>query len=324
MKRVPPGYPCPRSDSIETDNSPVRGPRAFWRRHPTAITVVGSLVVAAALVFALAGDRDEFVTALREAPLWILGVAVVLHVGWLAARSEAWSVCVRAAGGKVDRRRLYRASSVGYLGNLFNGTLGLAVRTAALRRSAPEDSPKAGVLLSAEIPIVVVEVVLAAIMSFTLVGPLGLPWWTPLAAFVAIAGLLLVGQRAVRERRRGIWAGLEVLRGLDGRAKIIALVVVAVVIQIARNWFLLNGAGLDASVLDSIAVLIGLAVFGLLPVGPSGGAAATALILGAGGLAAAAAAGAMLTATAAVGALCFAAWALVDRLRSAPAPTPAW
>ena len=40
-------------------------------------------------------------------------------------------------------------------------------------------------------------------------------------------------------------------------------------VQIARNWLLLNGTGVDASVFDSIALLIGLAVVGLLPVGPS-------------------------------------------------------
>ena len=168
-------------------------------------------------------------------------------------------------------------------------------------------------LISAEIPIVVVEIVLAAIMSFTLVGPLGPPWWVPIVAFAVTGGVLAIAQRVARERRQGIWAGLAILRGLNGRARIVALVVLAVVIQIARNWFLLNGAGVDASVLDSIALLIAFAVFGLLPVGPSGGAAATALILGAGGLAAAAAAGAMLTATAAVGALCFATWALSTR-----------
>ena len=286
--------------------------------------MAGSLLVAGALVLALAGDRADFVAALGAAPLWILGIAVILHVGWLAARSEAWSVCVLAAGGSVDRRRLYRASSLGYLGNLFNGTLGLAVRTAALRRSAPKESPRASVLIAAEVPIIVVEGALAALMSFTLVGPLGLPWWTPLVAFVVIAGLIVGLQRIARERRAGIWAGLAILRGLDGRTRIVALVILAVVIQIARNWFLLNGAGVDASVLDSVAVLIGFAVFGLLPVGPSGGAAAVALILGAGGLAAAAAAGAMLTATAAAGALCFAAWALFDRFRSTRAPAPAF
>lgn len=308
----------------EPETASARGFRAWWRRHPTAITFAGSLIVAAALVYALADDRGAFTEALTAAPLWILAVAVVLHIGWLAARSEAWSVCVTAAGGRVDRRRLYRASSLGYLGNLFNGTLGLAVRTAALRRSAPDDCPHAGVLLTAEIPIVVVEVALAALMSFTLVGPLGLPWWTPLVAFAVAGVMLAVLQRVARNRRNGLWAGLAVLRGMEGRSKIVALVVLAVVIQIARNWFLLNGIGVEASVLDSIAVLIGLAVAGLLPIGPSGAAATVAVILGAGGLAAATAAGAMLTATAAAGALCFAAWALVDKLRAARTPSPAF
>jgi hypothetical protein len=57
-------------------------------------------------------------------------------------------------------------------------------------------------------------------------------------------------------------------------------------------------------------------------VGPSLGAGAAVLILGAHGVAAVAAAGALLTATAAVGAACFAAWALVDRVR-VPEPLPA-
>jgi hypothetical protein len=61
------------------------------------------------------------------------------------------------------------------------------------------------------------------------------------------------------------------------------------------------------------------------------GAAAVVLILGAGGVAATAAAGVLLTVTGTVGALCFAAWAALDRLRpsvprlptAAPPPAPA-
>ena len=106
------------------------------------MSVAGSLLVAIALAIGLAGHRDEFVTALGSAPFWVLGIAVALHVVWLVARSEAWRVCIDAAGGRVSRRRLYRASSLGYLGNIFNGQFGLAVRIAALRRSAPTDSPQ--------------------------------------------------------------------------------------------------------------------------------------------------------------------------------------
>ena len=84
--------------------------------------------------------------------------------------------------------------------------------------------------------------------------------------------------------------------------------------QVVRNWLVLEGVGVDVSVLDSIALLIAAAAIGLLPVGPSLGAATAVLILGSNGVAVVAAAGALLTATGAVGALCFAAWALADRV----------
>jgi hypothetical protein len=244
---------------------------------------------------------------------------------WLIARSEAWHVCVGAAGGNVNRRRLYRAASVGYLGNLFNSNFGLAVRIAALRRSAPSDSPRASVLVAAELPILVVEGGLAALMSFTLVGPLSIPWWVPLVCFAVALGVITGLTRLCRDRREGFWKGLAVMRGLRGRNAIIGLVVFAVSAQVARNWLVLEGIGVDVSVFDAVALLIGLAVVGLLPIGPTLGAATAVLILGTNGVTVVAAAGALLTATAAIGALCFAIWALVDRLRpsAAPAPVPA-
>jgi hypothetical protein len=60
-------------------------------------------------------------------------------------------------------------------------------------------------------------------------------------------------------------------------------------------------------------VLIAMVTLSQLPVGPSVGAASVVAILGSGGLAVTAAAGVLLTATGTVGALCFAAWAGIDR-----------
>ena len=160
--------------------------RSWLRRHPVAVTVACTLAVALALGYGLWDKRDDFASSLGDASWWILGLAVVLQVIWLIARSEAWHVCIAAAGGAVSRRRLYRASSVGYLGNLFNSHIGMGVRIAALRRSAPADSPNVSTLIAAEMPIIVVEIVLAAVCSFTLVGPLGIPWWLPLV-FLAVA-----------------------------------------------------------------------------------------------------------------------------------------
>lgn len=295
---------------------------AWIRRHPARITVAGSLAVAAALVAGLWGMRDEFGAAFGSASLLILGAAVLLQILWLVARSEAWHVCVGAAGGRVPRRRLYRAASVGYLGNLFNSNFGLAVRIAALRRSAPADSPSPTVLVAAELPILVVEGALVALMSFTLVGPLGIPWWMPLAAVGVALGVLAGLTRICRNRRVGFWKGIAVMRGLGSRNAIIGLVVFAVSAQVLRNWLVLEGIGVDISLFDAVALLIGAAVIGLLPVGPSLGAATAVLILGTNGVAAVAAAGALLTVTAAAGALCFACWAGVDRLRARAEPRP--
>ena len=77
----------------------------------------------------------------------------------------------------------------------------------------------------------------------------------------------------------------------------------------------LHGLGVPISVFDAVALLIASAALGILPLGPTLGAATAVLILGKNGVAIVAAAGALLTATGAVGALCFAAWALADRLR---------
>src|SRR5436309_3045340 len=164
--------------------------RSWLHRHPAAVTITGSVVVGGALGLGLWDKRADFAAALQLAPLWILAAAILLHVVWLVARSEAWHVCVGAAGGRVSRRRLYRAASVGYLGNIFNSQFGLAVRIAALRRSAPRQSPAPSVLIAAELPIVVVEGALAALTSFTLVAPLGVPWWVPLICFAVTLGAI--------------------------------------------------------------------------------------------------------------------------------------
>jgi uncharacterized membrane protein YbhN (UPF0104 family) len=323
-----PLVPLPQEGSLAAPSLPLgRVPlrlriRNWVRNHPTAVTLIGSSIVLAALIVGLWGKRADFAAAFTSASWLVLAAAIGLQVIWLVARSEAWHVCVGAAGGAVGRRRLYRASAVGYLGNLFNANFGLAVRIAALRRSAPADSPKAKVLVAAELPIIVVEIALAALLCFTLVGPLGVAWWIPLT--VTAGAALVIGAISwfVRERREGFWKGLEVMRGLRSRNRIIALVVFAVSMQVVRNWLVLDGLGVDISVLDSVALLIATAALGLLPVGPALGAACAVMILGSNGVAVVAAAGALLTATAAVGALCFATWAAVDRFR--PAATASW
>ena len=128
----------------------------------------------------------------------------------------------------------------------------------------------------------------------------------------ASAGLRHLALRTGRE----LWRGLAVLRSLRHGSRVVAFVIVAVLAQILRNWLLLHAVGVDASLLDAVAVLIALVTLSQLPIGPSVGAAAAVLILGSDGVAAAAAAGVLLTVTGTVGGLCFAAWAGADHLWS--------
>jgi uncharacterized membrane protein YbhN (UPF0104 family) len=291
-------------------------------RRSIGLTLAGAVVVAGALAWALSGRRDEFAEALEAAPISILLLAVVMQVVALVSRSEAWHASVTAAGGTLSRRRLHQAAGVGNVASVINTQLSTAARIAVLRRTAPDDAPRVPALIAAEVPILSIEAALAALASFTLVAPLGLPWWLPLIC-VAVAGAAIAGLgRLSACRRRECWSGLAVLRSLRGRNRVVLLVLVAVFAQIGRNWLMLEAVGVHASIFDATAVLIAMVTLSQLPIGPSVGAAAVVLILGANGVAATAAAGVLLTVTGTVGALCFAAWAALDRLRATPRPEP--
>jgi uncharacterized membrane protein YbhN (UPF0104 family) len=304
---------------------------AFGRRHRALLTVVGSLATASVLAWLLAGRREDFTSALASVGLWMLVATALLQAVALVSRSEAWHLTIEAAGGTVRRRVLYRASSVQVLGGALNSHLGVAARIAALRRSAPDTCPQVPTLIAAEFPILAVEGMLAAAASFTLVGPLGLPWWLPLGVVVVFGAVSAGLRRLALGKGRDLWRGLAVLRSLHGGSRVIGFVLVAVFAQILRNWLLLHAVGVDASLFDAIAVLIAVVTLGQLPVGPTVGAAAAVLILGSDGVAATAAAGVLLTVTGTLGGLCFAGWAGADRLwaaattkrrRSAPTGAP--
>lgn len=282
------------------------------------------VVAVAVLAVVLVDRRHAFVGAIDAAPIWLLCFAVALQLLALLARSEAWRMCVGAAGSTVSRRCTFRASALGGLIGIVNGQAGVAARIAALRR-APGQCPRVGALVAAELPIVAIEVGLAALTSFTLLGPLGLPWWSAVICVSVAGSLVAAGIVLSRRRTTGMWSGLAVLRTFDGRSRVVGLVVTAIFAQIARNWLALHALGFDASVFDAIAVLIVLVTLSQLPIGPSVGAAAAVLILGTEGVTLAAAAGVLLTATGMAGTLCFGGWALADRLlpgRAAAAAVP--
>jgi uncharacterized membrane protein YbhN (UPF0104 family) len=289
----------------------------FSRRRRTPLTIAGSVAVAALLAAVLAGRRAEFTAALSSASMAVLAGTALLQVVALVSRSEAWHLTIEAAGGKISRRVLYRASSMQVLGSVLNGHLGVAARIAALRRSSPNSCPEVPTLVAAEFPILTVEALLAAATSFTLVAPLGLPWWLPLIALAAVGVVSAALRQLALRKGRELWRGLAVLRSLGGGSRVVGFVLIAVVSQILRNWILLRAVGVDASLLDATAVLIAVVTLGQLPVGPTVGAAAAVLILGHDGVAAAAAGGLLLTVTGTLGGLCFVIWAGLDHVAGA-------
>ncbi|HWT25752.1 MAG TPA: hypothetical protein VN213_19765 [Solirubrobacteraceae bacterium] len=297
--------------------APVAPARVGWRKVASVALPVAAV---AALALLVAERRDVFVGALQAAPVWLLAFVAALQLVALLARAEAWRICVRAACDRVSRRSVFHASGIGGLVGILNGQLGVAARLAALRRTS--GSPRTGALVCTEVPILAVEAALAALTSFTLLGPLGLPWWSAVLC-VSFAFVLMAGLSALARRRRsGVFAGLAVLRTLDGRGRVLAFVLVAVFAQIARNWLALEAIGVDVSVFDAVAVLIAMVALSTLPIGPAVGATAVVVILGSNGVALAAAAGVLLTATGLAGTLCFGGWALADRfrvVRAAPA-----
>ena len=289
----------------------------FSRRRRTPLTIAGTVAVAALLAAVLAGRRAEFTHALSSVSMAVLAGTALLQVVALVSRSEAWHLTIEAAGGTVTRRVLYRASSFQVLGGVLNGHLGVAARIAALRRSSPDTCPQVPTLVAAEFPILTVEAMLAAAASFTLVVPLGLPWWLPLVV-LAVVALVSAGLRQLALRKgRELWRGLAVLRTFGGGSRVVGFVLIAVFAQILRNWILLRAVGVDASLLDATAVVIAGGTLGQVPVGRAVGAAAAVLILGHDGVAAAAAGGLLLTVTGTLGGLCFVIWAGADHLWSA-------
>ena len=282
-------------------------------------------MVGAVLAWVLAGRGAQFSAALRTAPITLVALSVLLQVGALLARTEAWTICVRAAGGAVNRRVLFRSAALGSIASIVNGSVGMAVRVASVRRAAPQTTPPASALVAAEVPIITVELALVAIFSFTLVAPLGVPLWVPALIIALMAGLVAGLCRLSDRHRTGLGAGLAVLR-MESRGRLVTFALLAVCAQVLRNWLMLHAIGVHVSIFDSMALLIVMFTVGQLPIGPSTGPAATVLILGAHGVAVTAAAGVLVTLTGIIGSLIFAVWAISDRIiarRRTLAPPPA-
>src|SRR3954452_6402144 len=201
--------------------SQITDPARRFVRRPVVGASAALLVAAGGLAAIFATKGHDFSVALGSVSPSILAIAVGIELLWIIARVKAWAVCIDAAGGSVKQRTLFRSASLGYLGNILNPQVGLAVRIAALRRAAPLQAPKATVLATAELPIVIIEACLAAALSFTLVGALHLSWWIPVAAVAVVATLTALSIRFASNHRGGVWDAFPVLSGSRIRTRVV-------------------------------------------------------------------------------------------------------
>lgn len=295
--------------------SRLRLPRVLRR----CLTVLFAAGLLSAMLAALASHRQAFAHAIGSVAYATLLLAAALHLVSVVARSEAWTVSVRAAGGTLRRRPSYQVASLGFAANVLSPSLATAVRIWALRTTARDQAPSAPALVAAEVPVLAIQALASALMSVSLVGPLGAPWWTPLVVLAAAAGVCVALSRVARGRDGGAWRGLAALRAGRARLRISGSVAVSALCETTRNLLVLHAVGLPAGPLDAMALLVGAGLLGTLPIGPGSSAGAAMLIFGAAGVGPAAAAGVLLTATGCAADLAYAAWGAGDMLwRSCP------
>ena len=278
-----------------------------------AISIAASVVLGAALVskWPAPGGRHRRAgrdrSPCRRAP------------GGRPRLAERGLACERACVGRHGRPKDPLSGLEHGLRRGLHTQLGTAARIGpcGARHAA---APRVPTLIAAELPILVTEGMLAALTSFTLVGPLGLPWWVPVAALAAVAGLVAALTRLGAAKARWLYRGLAVLRTLHESVPGSSYSCSSPCSPRSDgNWLLLRAVGIDASLFDAIAVLIAVVTLGQLPFGLSVGTAASVLILGPEGVTAAAAAGVLLTATGTVEASA-AAWAAPRRWSAGCAP----
>jgi hypothetical protein len=241
-------------------------------------------IVGVGVLLALCVARhDDLLAAAGAVPPATLAGLAALHLLGLVARSEAWRLSLAAiAGAPPSRVVVHTANAGAFVVGSLEAHATMPARIALLRRLAPTEAPHPGHVAVADLPILLIEVAVAAL----LLGMTG-EWWAPVAA---VAALVVARAAAGRKATRG----LAVLADARRRAALTGIVAFIVSCGLARIWVALSVVQLDASPARVAVAFAALGAFGLLPLGPSAPPGALLLVSGGAG---ALAAGLVLSAT---------------------------
>jgi uncharacterized membrane protein YbhN (UPF0104 family) len=253
-----------------------------------------------------AGDIGH---ALNRTDAGTLVLVTALALVTLIARTEAVVLCLDAMGTRPPRTEIHSANSLTFVAMSVNHYVASPVRTTLLKRIDGERTPTITQMLMVDASTSLIEALIVAVVIIVSAGTLKLPWWTaPAAAVAAIAGIVLALAARARFRALPALRGLEVLAHSRHRLLVAGLMVVVIACQIVRTLIVLQAVGLHPSLLQAAATFVAAGVLSSLFAGPSAGTAgAPIIIFGHRSLSAAAAAGLILSGTALVAALVYAA-----------------
>jgi hypothetical protein len=294
---------------LDATSEPAGEPRPPRRRLRLFLSIAGPLAVLGIFAYVVAQHGSAISTAAQRVSLGTLIVVTLLALVTLLARSEAVLACLAAMNTPWDRRDIHAANSLTFIVNTVNHYASSIVRAALVKRLDSRRAPTITQMIMVDAATTLIEGVLVAVLIVVSAGELKLAWWIPVLAVVAaVAGVgaaLVIRRRFERFRA---FRGLEVLAHSRGRARVAALMVIVFACQIARTLIVLRATGLHPSLLQAAATFIAAGVLSSLLVGPGAGTAAAPLIvLGHRSVAAAAAAGLILSATALLAAIVYAA-----------------
>lgn len=274
-----------------------------------AVGVGGPLAIVALIVYVLASHGAELDRATAHLTFGTLWPVVLLAIVGLLARAEALVQGLAAMGERPTRPEIHASSSLTFVAMSVSHYVSSPVRAALLKRTDPERAPTIPEMIVVDTATTMIEALLVVGLILASAGTLKLPWWAGVAAVAAVAcgfGLAVAARSRLRD-----WPGLRGLAifGHPLRQLVITgLLVIVICSQIARTLIVLRAVGLDPSALQAIATFLTAGVLSTLFAGPSAGAAGAPLIVfGHRSIAAAGTAGLILSMTALLGALLYAA-----------------
>lgn len=227
---------------------------------------------------------DGVIAAAMDTPPSIFAIAVILATITLALRTEAWRLCLLAAAPDKhpSRAALYCSASGTYLINLISHLLSPLVRIGLLIKLAPGQTPKPTQMITADAPSILSEITVVTVLIVFSTLIFGFPPLIALifcALVIGFAGVLWTVRKNVH---RPFVAGLNLLGERRLAIWVLSIFTAIVLLQWLRTAILLDGAGFEGNLADSVLAFVSAWATGALPVGSTAGPAGTSIMMGSG------------------------------------------